>query len=109
IAGGDGWATFWVLIMPYMEQGTIQSGWDLTKRYSQQTVAAQQTPVQSYFCPSRRAPQVLSVAEDFYVNDATPPPNVTPTGTLENRFSAANNPPGTVGDYAACVGDMRGT
>src|SRR5947199_5889998 len=34
IAGGDGWATCFVLIMPYMEQSNIFDRWDLTKRYS---------------------------------------------------------------------------
>src|SRR5438309_1392261 len=51
IAGGDGWATFWVLILPYVEQDALFKQWDLTKRYSQQTVAAQQTPVTTFFCP----------------------------------------------------------
>src|SRR5215468_9325315 len=34
IAGGDGWATIWVLIMPFIEQGNTYNLWDLTKRYS---------------------------------------------------------------------------
>jgi prepilin-type N-terminal cleavage/methylation domain-containing protein len=109
IANGDGWATWFVLIMPHMEQGTLQSTWTLTKMYGDQSVTARQTQVKSYYCPSRRAPQGLNVAEDFYVSDATPPPEPHPMGTLEHRFSAANNPPGALGDYAACVGDMRGT
>jgi prepilin-type N-terminal cleavage/methylation domain-containing protein/prepilin-type processing-associated H-X9-DG protein len=108
IWGSDGWATWFVLIMPYMEQGTIQSTWDLTKRYAQQSVTARQTQVKSYYCPSRRDPTGLSVAEDFYVNDATPPPEPKPAEALQYRFSVPNNPPGALGDYAACVGDMRG-
>jgi prepilin-type N-terminal cleavage/methylation domain-containing protein len=110
IAGGDGWATWLVLIMPYMEQDAIYKTWDLSKRYSQQTVQAQQAKIASYYCPSRRTAgsATLSVAEDFYVNDATPPPNPTPAEALQPRFSVANNPPGATGDYAANVGDMRG-
>jgi prepilin-type N-terminal cleavage/methylation domain-containing protein len=120
LAGGDGWATFWVLIMPFVEQGNLYSQWDLTKRYSQQTASARQTPVPIYFCPSRRGPQAgLSVAENFYVNDiakidpaqggsANPNPNPL-AEALQPRFSAANNPPGALGDYAACIGDMRGS
>ena len=106
LAGGDGWATFWVLIMPYMEQGNLANSWDLTKRYSQQTVQARQTQIKSYYCPTRRPPTSLSVAESWNVNDASPPPNTS--SSTENRFSAANNPPGACGDYGACVGDMRG-
>jgi len=109
VANADGWATYFVLIMPYMEQGTLQSQWDLTRKYSQQSVTARQTQVKSYYCPSRRGPTGFSVAEDFYVNDATPPPDPRPAEALQHRFSAANNPPGALGDYAACVGDMRGT
>ncbi len=108
IWGSDGWATYFVLIMPYMEQGAVQNTWDLTKRYAQQSVTARQTQVKSYYCPSRRDATGLSVAEDFYVNDATPPPDPKPAEALQYRFSVANNPPGALGDYAACVGDMRG-
>src|SRR5205823_13440529 len=54
IAGGDGWASCFVLIMPYMEQSNIYNNWDLTKRYSQQTVQAQQPRIQTYYCPARR-------------------------------------------------------
>jgi len=108
IAGGDGWATFFILIMPFLEQDNVHNTWDPTRRYSQQLVTTQQTQVKSYYCPSRRSPGGLSVAEDWYVTDASPPPNVMIVGALQVRFSVANNPPGAVGDYAACVGDMRG-
>jgi prepilin-type processing-associated H-X9-DG protein len=95
--------------MPYMEQDNLYRTWDITRRYSQQSVLAQQGHVKSFYCPSRRGPTSLSVAENWYVQDPTPPPNHVPTGALQFRFSAANNPPGAVGDYAVCVGDMRGT
>jgi prepilin-type N-terminal cleavage/methylation domain-containing protein len=112
IAGGDGWATYFVLIMPYVEQDALFKQWDLTKRYSQQTMAAQQTPVPIYFCPSRRGPhEALSVSEQFYVNDASPipPPTPVPAEAPQFRFGPQNNPPGALGDYGVCVGDMRGT
>jgi prepilin-type N-terminal cleavage/methylation domain-containing protein/prepilin-type processing-associated H-X9-DG protein len=109
ICGSDGWATWFVLILPHMEQGNIQTTWELPKRYAQQSDTARQAQVKSFYCPSRRGPRGLSVAEDFYVNDATPPPEPTPAEALQNRFSIPNNPPGALGDYAACVGDMRGT
>src|SRR5262249_32454729 len=109
IHGSDGWTTFFALIMPYMEQDNAYKTWDLTRRYAQQSVAARQIQGKSYYCPSRRGPTGFSRAEDLYVNDATPPPEVTPTGDLQHRFSVANNPPGALGDYAVCVGDMRGT
>src|SRR5438034_4079344 len=64
IWGSDGWASYFVLIMPYMEQGALQSTWDLTKRYAQQSAVAQQTQVKSYYCPSRRGPGGLSIPEN---------------------------------------------
>jgi prepilin-type N-terminal cleavage/methylation domain-containing protein/prepilin-type processing-associated H-X9-DG protein len=109
IWGSDGWASYFVLIMPYVEQGNVQSTWDLTRRYAQQSVTARQAQVKIYYCPSRRSPTGLSIAEDWYVNDATPPPDPRPAEALQYRFSVANNPPGALGDYAVCVGDMRGT
>src|SRR6187399_1689217 len=30
IAGGEGWASYFVLILPYMEQGSLYDTWDLT-------------------------------------------------------------------------------
>jgi prepilin-type N-terminal cleavage/methylation domain-containing protein len=109
IHGSDGWATFFVLILPYMEQGAAYNTWDISRRYAQQSVTARQIQVKTYYCPSRRPATGLSVAENWYVTDPTPPPNITVVGGLQHRFSIANNPPGAVGDYAACVGDMRGT
>src|SRR5438067_525643 len=54
IAGGDGWASCWVLVMPFMEQGSLFTNFDLTKRFSQQTTNAQQTSIKAYYCPGRR-------------------------------------------------------
>jgi prepilin-type N-terminal cleavage/methylation domain-containing protein len=108
IAGAEGWATFWVLIMPYTEQGALYDRWNLTLKYSQQVVEARQTQIKSYYCPARRPPNTLSVAEQLYVTDATPPPELQAVGNTEVRFGPANNIPGAVGDYAACIGDMRG-
>jgi len=108
LQGGDGWASFFVIIMPYMEQANIQNQWDLTLKYASQPVAARQTQVKTFYCPSRRAP-MLSIAENFESADTNPPPNWNFTGTVQARFSAANNPPGACGDYAANVGDFRGS
>lgn len=108
IAGAEGWASCWVLIMPYIEQNTLYEQWDLTLKYSVQKQVAQQTQVKSYYCPSRRPPTSLSVAEQHWPNDPSPPPTPSSAGNTEVRFSAANNPPGACGDYGACIGDMRG-
>ena len=78
IWGSDGWATWFVLILPYMEQNNLFNTWDLTKRYAQQSDAARQAQVKSFSCPSRRGPGGLSLPEDWYVNDTTPPPDPRP-------------------------------
>ncbi|HZN36216.1 MAG TPA: DUF1559 domain-containing protein, partial [Pirellulaceae bacterium] len=107
LAGGDGWATYWVLIMPYMEQGNLQQQWNLQLKYSVQSAAARTAQIKSYYCPSRRSGGV-SVAEQFWVTDQTAPPNPASAGSTEVRFGPTNNVSGATGDYAACVGDMRG-
>jgi prepilin-type N-terminal cleavage/methylation domain-containing protein len=108
LQGGNGWASYFVQIMPYMEQGNIAQSWDLTLQYASQSVAAQQAQIKSYYCPSRRAP-MLSLSENFESADANPPPNFAYSGSVQARFGAPNNPPGACGDYAACVGDFRGS
>jgi prepilin-type processing-associated H-X9-DG protein len=90
-----------------MEQEQVYELWNLNLRYSQQSNQARQAFVNTYFCPTRRRPPVFSVSEGWDVNDTSPPPNPANQNT-EMRFSAANNPIGAVGDYAACVGDERG-
>jgi prepilin-type N-terminal cleavage/methylation domain-containing protein len=109
IAGAEGWASYFVLIMAYMEQGSLYDSWDLTRKYSEQTLQARQTQIKSYYCPARRSPNGLSVSEQHWPNDPTPPPTPSAAGNTEVRFSPQNNPPGALGDYAACIGDMRGT
>jgi prepilin-type N-terminal cleavage/methylation domain-containing protein len=108
LAGGDGWASCWVMVLPYMEQQAIFDAWDLTKRYSQQSVVARQSHVRTLYCPGRRSPKGLSVAEQLYVQDPTPPPEPVAAEGAQFRFGPQNNAPGSLGDYGACVGDMRG-
>src|SRR5262249_53664785 len=70
--------------------------WDITRLYYDQgpTVAAgdaiRATPVAIYFCPSRRGPGQLSISGD------TPD---TPFAGVRPFY------PGSVGDYAACIGN----
>jgi prepilin-type N-terminal cleavage/methylation domain-containing protein len=106
IAGAEGWATYWVLIMPYMEQRAIHERWNMKLKYAEQTQQVREAQIKTNFCPSRRS-NGLSRSEDFNVADSSPPPEVS-GGASEQRFRASNNLPGSCGDYAACVGDMRG-
>jgi prepilin-type N-terminal cleavage/methylation domain-containing protein/prepilin-type processing-associated H-X9-DG protein len=74
----DGWATWGVLLLPFIEQDNIYRLWDIRYPASKQVPAAYQQQVQTYHCPSRPA-FVLSVG-DF-----------APAG-------------GGLTDYAACFG-----
>jgi prepilin-type N-terminal cleavage/methylation domain-containing protein len=100
-------ATWFVLIMPYMEQENISKGWVFTTPYVQQDNIDRETQVKSYYCPSRRGPSAASVhrAEQVYPADTSPPPEFTAAGTADPRFSGPNQPPGALGDYAANLGD----
>ena len=57
---GPQYASWCVLILPYLEQDALYRQWDLTKTYYQQSVAAQTTAVNLFFCPTRRSPPMLS-------------------------------------------------
>src|SRR5262245_5246315 len=54
VAGGPGYATWAVLILPYLEQPALAGAWDVSKAYAAQSAAARQGEVKAYFCPSRR-------------------------------------------------------
>ena len=107
IAGGDGWGTWLVLILPYIEQNNVYNLWNTQLKYASQSTAAQQAQIKTFYCPSRRGPTAFSTSESFDSTDNTAVPPWNSSGS-ENRFSAANNPAGSMTDYAACVGDFRG-
>jgi len=78
----DGFASWATLMLPYIEQQSIYSLWDLKVQSSKQVPQAYQQQVKGYWCPSRRK-QVLSIG-DF-----------APTG-------------GAIGDYNPCQGTLPG-
>ncbi len=99
--------TWFVLIMPYMEQDNLRNLWTPTANYSSATNATGRTfHVKSFYCPSRRGPGTLSTQEDVRPGDNSPPPNFTGPFT-DARFFGTNNPPGGLGDYAGCVGTVN--
>jgi prepilin-type N-terminal cleavage/methylation domain-containing protein len=98
--------TWFVLIMPYMEQDNLRNLWTPTANYSSATnTNARVFHVKSFYCPSRRGPGTLSTAEDVRPGDSGPPPDFTGPFT-DTRFMAPNNPPGALGDYAGNVGSV---
>jgi prepilin-type N-terminal cleavage/methylation domain-containing protein len=102
------YATWHVLIMPYLEQANIERTWSFSQPYYQQPDIARETHVKIFYCPSRRSSGELRRVEAPNPDDTTPPPEVGSPPT-DPRFTVASHPAGALGDYAACVGDMRGT
>jgi prepilin-type N-terminal cleavage/methylation domain-containing protein/prepilin-type processing-associated H-X9-DG protein len=100
--------TWAVLILPYIDQGSMARLWTPTSNYSSATNAsARLLQVPIYYCPTRRAPgtDMISVQEDVRPAYNGPPPNFTGPFT-DTRFFGTNNPPGALGDYAGCVGTV---
>jgi prepilin-type N-terminal cleavage/methylation domain-containing protein/prepilin-type processing-associated H-X9-DG protein len=89
---GPQYASWFVLILPYVEQGALYAQWDTTKTYYQQTPAARATSVKLFYCPTRRAPPLLS--SQFEVSS---------TGVPDGQEY-----PGALGDYACNGGQFNG-
>ena len=78
--------TWMVEILPYIEQDSLFKQWNMTSGgFNNQSQAARETPVKTYYCPSRRAPSTTVV-----------------TDTMDNTTTPANGVPA---DYAVCTGD----
>ncbi len=80
----DAYATWPVLVMPFIEQGPVYKLWDIRQGYSSQSAAARQALVPIFFCPARRAPMVSPASQ-----------NGGPNGGFA----------GACGDYGCCAGD----
>lgn len=52
--GSDGWASGFLIILPYLEHGNVFNLWDLTRPNDLQPEAARMAIVKTYRCPSRR-------------------------------------------------------
>ena len=90
----DDWATWAVLILPYLEQDNIYRAWDLQLRYVEQTGTPDPRPhnLKVFFCPSRRSGSSLG----FSINDMP--------GT-DDPASALGPQPGGLSDYACNGGN----
>jgi prepilin-type N-terminal cleavage/methylation domain-containing protein/prepilin-type processing-associated H-X9-DG protein len=86
--GRDAYATWPILVAPYLEQQNLSTLWDITKIFAQQSVLARTTTVPVFFCPSRRTPMTSPPAENGAVGQDG-------NGHLE----------GACGDYGAVDGD----
>jgi prepilin-type N-terminal cleavage/methylation domain-containing protein len=102
------YGTWFVLIMPYLEQENISRTWSFAARFRDQPDVSRLSQVKTYYCPSRRSANGVSVVEDVNPDDRSPPPDGMGPYS-DPRFLAGVNPTGALGDYAGNVGDMRGT
>jgi prepilin-type N-terminal cleavage/methylation domain-containing protein/prepilin-type processing-associated H-X9-DG protein len=89
---GPQYASWCVLILPYLEMEALYKQWDLTMTYYQQSVTAQTTAVNLFFCPTRRSPPMLSTQYE-----------VSGTGIPDSQEH-----PGSLGDYACNGGQFSG-
>lgn len=85
-----GYATWAVLILPYIEQDNLYNRWDLKRTYYDQSDVARLTAVRLYFCPSRRTPS------------SPPPASIFGDAPSWNGDDSVEIP-GALGDYAVCV------
>jgi len=74
------YATWAVVLLPYIEQDNVYKLWSVPDLYSVQTAAATQNHIPIFYCPGRRQPGVFS--------------NTTPAGGLS--------------DYGVCTGTGTG-
>jgi prepilin-type N-terminal cleavage/methylation domain-containing protein/prepilin-type processing-associated H-X9-DG protein len=87
--GRDAYATWPILVAPYLEAQNLANLWDITKIYQQQpSPLARTTTLNVFFCPARRRPMTSLPAENG-VNGQDG------NGHLESAC----------GDYACCDGD----
>jgi prepilin-type N-terminal cleavage/methylation domain-containing protein len=77
-------ATWFVSILPFMEQNNLYMQWNLANNYYEQTPAMQNAFVKQYVCPSRRGSAIPSTQFE-----------ISSTGIPDSQLH-----PGTQGDYA---------
>jgi prepilin-type N-terminal cleavage/methylation domain-containing protein/prepilin-type processing-associated H-X9-DG protein len=89
--GRDAYATWPILVAPYIEAQNLANLWDITKIYQQQpNPLARTTTVKVFFCPARRSPMTSPPAENGVDGEDG-------NGHLESAC----------GDYASCDGDGK--
>jgi len=84
-------ATWFIQILPNMEQNNLYNSWNLTNSYYLQQPLARLTHVETFSCPTRRDPMLSTQFE------------VSSTGIPDTQQY-----PGALGDYAANGGQFAG-
>ncbi len=87
----DHWGTWAVVILPYIEQGTVFSQWNIAQPYYLQTTTVQQAQIKCFLCPSRgRQSGAVSTSGD----------------NPDNSSPSASHYAGSLCDYAASTGNL---
>ena len=86
----EGYATWLVLILPFVEEEPLFRQWGLNATYYQQNDTARLTRVRIYFCPSRRT--------------SNTPPIASLYGDTPSWGGTSQHFPGALSDYAANIG-----
>ncbi len=85
-------ATWFVQILPYIEQNNLYNSWNLASTYYMQQTTVRTTQVGAFYCPSRRSSMLSTQFE------------VSSTGLPDTREY-----PGVLGDYAGNGGQYAGS
>lgn len=81
--------TSWAfLILPFLEQSALEDEWNDRLKYYYQSDKARLTRIPTYYCPSRRDGDVVSIAGD----------------DILSPYETSAHVPGTVSDYACSAG-----
>ena len=87
--GRDAYATWPILVAPFIEAQNLANLWDITRIYQEQsTDLARTTTLKVFFCPTRRSPMTSPASENGVSGQDG-------NGNLESAC----------GDYACCDGD----
>ncbi len=78
----DGWASWGVLVLPYLDQGPLYSQWNLIYPASRQPAVAYQTHLPVLYCPAR--PTFVLSKDDFVPAGGTLSDYVASFGTAAN-------------------------
>ncbi|MCI0704752.1 MAG: DUF1559 domain-containing protein [Planctomycetia bacterium] len=91
----DAYATWPVLVMPYIEGDNIYKLWNVPLGYADQTLQARTSYSKIFFCPARGAPRISP-------SNQNRPGTGIPHGTYQGQPRDLS---GACGDYACCAGD----
>src|SRR5262245_31259052 len=92
----DAYATWLVVIMPFIEGDNTYKLWNIPAGYADQPPQARQATIKIFYCPSRPRPSLSSPSNQ----------NRPGTGIPHGTYNGATRDlSGATGDYACCAGD----